>query len=201
MIATRKTGNWIVHLVMSVSARISGSEASPNQSINQHSLPWLLCRIALPLLLWGGNIDSAIARVTDISNGCISCHILDPGNGADYRLSTKLRRWASAGVPENVMVFARKAVAPGVRLNGKHPDVSAQLDTGTIPNLCLDCHRNHPDQAPDLGRLLHLIKYTRQQPGAGNHFLSTYRGQCVHCHTLDPSSGKMQIKSGREQGR
>ena len=186
---------------MSKNSRVSGTEAFPKKPTARHSLPLLLCTILLALPLCGGSIDSATARETDIQNGCVSCHILDSGKGIDYRLSTKLQQWARVGVPEDVMVFARKAVAPGVRLDGKHPDVSAQLDEGVIPTLCLDCHRSHPDQAPDLGRLLHMIKYVRHRPGVGNHFRSVYGGRCEHCHMLDANSGKMRIKAGREQGR
>lgn len=185
---------------MQKNARVSRAGAFPKKPTRKHSLPLLLCTILLALALWGGCIDSAIARETDIQNGCVSCHILDSDKDIDYRLSTKLQKWARVGVPENVMVLARRAAAPGVQLDGKHPDISAKLDEGVIPTLCLDCHRSHPDQAPDLGRLLHMIKYVRHKPGVGNHFRSVYGGRCEHCHMLDADSGEMQIKSGREQG-
>ena len=151
------------------------------------------------VLLLSVSCGSAQARVTDISNGCVSCHYVAADGTVDYRLSVKLLSWARDGVPEDVMVFARRAAEPGTRLLGRHPDVSAQLKSGTIPDLCIDCHRSRPAQAPDFGRLLHLLKYTRHKPGVGNHFKSVYGGRCSHCHELDAKTGVMRIKSGSEK--
>lgn len=167
-------------------------------SSNWPSVSLMLFGTILTLVLGALDVDAVFARATDTRDGCVSCHIFDRNTGVDYRLSTKLNEWARSGVPDDVMNFARRAVAPGVQLRGVHPDISTQLNGGVIPKLCLDCHQSNPTLAPDLGRLLHMIKYDHQSLKTKNHFFSVYRGLCVHCHILDTDSGNMGVKSGRE---
>ena len=153
-----------------------------------------LCAVITGLF---SGIEAANGAAPRIERGCVDCHIVSSASGNDYRLAAKLREWSTAGVPEDVMVYARRAVGPGVELRGYHPEVYERVREGPIPGICLTCHGVVED-APDLGRLLHMIKYFRKRDGRPNHFLSIYGGSCAHCHDVDSSTGSVTLRQGRE---
>lgn len=131
-------------------------------------------------------------------NGCVSCHRLREDIGQDFRLSTQIEEWSSEGAPEWLLMVAQRAAPEGVTLTGYHPKVAAQARTETIPDLCLGCHGEDSTYAPPFARLLHLIKFAQPEDLAENHFITSYRGQCTYCHTLNKDTGVMSVKSGKE---
>ena len=70
-------------------------------------------------------------------------------------------------------------------LKGKHPSAEDSLED--IPNACLDCHDAGSKKAPPFGQLLHLVHLT----GANNEFVTTFKGDCTHCHKLDAKTGAL----------
>ena len=127
-------------------------------------------------------------------NGCVDCHRNVP-NRADYRLSTKITEWATKGADAEIMERA-KAAWPTANLSGKHPNVAGMIKSQKIPTTCLSCHGE--DSSKPLYRALHTIHYTG---GADNHFISSYKGFCTQCHSVNltkPPEGTMEVKTGKE---
>lgn len=126
-------------------------------------------------------------------NACVNCHKNYPGQ-FDGRLSTHVKEWASKGVDPHLLEKAQSTMPPGIKLSGKHPDVSAIVKV--IPTDCLMCHSGSSPKVPQFRKLIHRIHLTG---GEENHFLMNYGGTCTHCHKLDQDTGTWSIGSGTEE--
>jgi len=126
--------------------------------------------------------------------GCVSCHTVDKAKGTDHRLSVALAQW-TAGKVDAALLAQSKASAPaGIVLKGKHPAAEDSLED--IPGACLDCHDSGSKKAPPFSQLLHLVHLTG---GTNNAFVTTFKGDCTHCHKLDAKTGVWSMPSGPEQ--
>jgi cytochrome c553 len=125
--------------------------------------------------------------------GCVSCHAVDKAKGADHRLSVALTEWTLGKVDAGLLAHAKASAPAGVTLKGKHPSAEDSLDD--IPGACLDCHDSGSKKAPPFGQLLHLVHLT----GANNVFVTTFKGDCTHCHKLDAKTGAWSMPSGPER--
>lgn len=122
-------------------------------------------------------------------NSCVDCHKNYPGQ-FDGRLTTAIKSWATKVEPE-ILAKAQKTMPPGVKLQGKHPDVSGIVKV--IPNDCLMCHSGKSDKVPQFRKLVHLIHLTG---GKDNHFVAMFGGKCTLCHKLDQNTGTWGFGSG-----
>lgn len=125
--------------------------------------------------------------------GCVSCHTVDKAKGADHRLSVALTQWTLGKIDADLLAMSKASAPAGVTLKGKHPSAEDSLDD--IPGACLDCHDAGSKKAPPFGQLLHLVHLT----GANNTFVSTFKGDCTHCHKLDAKTGAWSMPSGPER--
>ena len=156
-------------------------------NIRRLSAPEFLLLATLVILPLPGLAADAFPK------GCVSCHTVDKAKGADHRLSVALAQW-TLGKVEPALLAQSKASAPaGVVLKGKHPSAEDSLED--IPNACLDCHDAGSKKAPPFSQLLHLVHLT----GANNTFVTTFKGDCTHCHKLDAKTGAWSMPSGAEQ--
>ena len=71
-----------------------------------------------------------------------------------------------------------------------HPNIDAIVKI--IPKDCLMCHKEGTNAGP-LNLIAHKGHY--RNPG-DNAFVNHYQGACLNCHSVNPGSGKMTIKSG-----
>lgn len=104
--------------------------------------------------------------------GCVDCHKPRPDIGRDFRLSVELQE-----------------------IEG-HPDISGMVASQEIPVLCTTCHT--ADFLP-LSNIAHKKHFEFEEDPLENHFISSYQGQCLYCHALDPETGEMTVKSGLEK--
>jgi hypothetical protein len=124
-------------------------------------------------------------------NACVDCHKVYPGK-FDGRLTVALQSWINK-TDDKLLALAQSTMPPGIKLEGKHPDVSKLVKV--IPNDCLMCHGGHSKKVPAFKKLIHRIHLTG---GKDNHFISHYQAQCTHCHKLDANTGTWSIGSGME---
>jgi len=125
--------------------------------------------------------------------GCVSCHTVDKAKGADHRLSVALGQWTAGKIDAGLLAQSKASMPAGVALKGKHPAAEDSLDD--IPNACLDCHDSGSKKAPPFSQLLHLVHLTG---GTNNTFVTTFKGDCTHCHKLDAKTGAWSMPSGAE---
>ena len=125
--------------------------------------------------------------------GCVSCHTVDKAKGADHRLSVALKEWTLGKIDAGLLAKSKASAPAGVTLKGKHPSAEDSLED--IPGACLDCHDSGSKKAPPFSQLLHLVHLT----GANNAFVTTFKGDCTHCHKLDVKTGAWSMPSGPEQ--
>lgn len=126
-------------------------------------------------------------------NSCVDCHKLytEPRK-FDGRLTTLIKNLMKKVEPE-LLEKAQKAMPEGVKLDGKHPNVSSFVKI--IPNDCLACHSSKSKRVPQFRQMLHLIHLT----GKENHFIKNYQGQCTYCHKLDTNTGTWGFGSGKAE--
>ncbi|HEY9841190.1 MAG: hypothetical protein ACAI44_39270 [Candidatus Sericytochromatia bacterium] len=124
-------------------------------------------------------------------NACVECHKHYPQG--DFRLTSILKSWATK-TDEHILAKAQSTMPAGVKLEGRHPDVSQLVKV--VPTDCLMCHRGGSERVPQFRKLIHLIHLTG---GKENHFLMHYGGTCTHCHKLDANTGTWSIGSGKEE--
>lgn len=123
-------------------------------------------------------------------HACVDCHKNYPGQ-FDARLSVALKSWASKTDPK-ILAKAQATMPAGVKLEGKHPDVSALVKV--IPNDCLMCHGGTTSQrVPPFRKMLHMIHLTG---GKDNHFIAMFGGKCTLCHKLDQNTGTWSFAGG-----
>ena len=126
--------------------------------------------------------------------GCVSCHTVDKAKGTDHRLSVALAQWTAGKVDAGLLAQSKASAPAGVVLKGKHPAAEDSLED--IPGACLDCHDSGSKKAPPFSQLLHLVHLTG---GTNNAFVTTFKGDCTHCHKLDAKTGAWSMPSGPEQ--
>ena len=126
--------------------------------------------------------------------GCVSCHTVDKAKGTDHRLSVALAQWTAGKVDAGLLAQSKASAPAGVVLKGKHPAAEDSLED--IPGACLDCHDSGSKKAPPFSQLLHLVHLTG---GTNNAFVTTFKGDCTHCHKLDARTGAWSMPSGPEQ--
>lgn len=134
------------------------------------------------------------AAVDAFPDGCVSCHVLDKEKGQDHRLSTALKDWTAGKVEPGLLAHSKATMPAGVALKGKHPAAEDSLDD--IPGACLDCHDAGSKKAPPFSRLLHLVHLTG---GTKSPFVTTFKGDCTHCHKLNAKTGEWALPSGPEK--
>jgi cytochrome c553 len=125
--------------------------------------------------------------------GCVSCHTVDKAKGVDHRLSVALGQWTAGKIDADLLSMSKASAPAGVVLKGKHPAAEDSLDD--IPNACLDCHDAGSKKAPPFSQLLHLVHLTG---GTDNAFMTTFKGDCTHCHKLNAKTGTWSMPSGAE---
>jgi len=69
-----------------------------------------------------------------------------------------------------------------------HPPIDTIVNT--VPDDCNMCHGSY---ASPLNTITHTAHYANTEE---NHFVSSYKGQCLECHSIDTSTGKTGVKSG-----
>ncbi len=75
------------------------------------------------------------------------------------------------------------------KLSG-HPKVDAIVKN--LPQDCLMCHKEGAKAGA-----LNLITHRDHSRNPGdNHFVTAYQGACLNCHSVNPDSGEMIVKSG-----
>jgi hypothetical protein len=138
-------------------------------------------------------LPSLVLAADPFPKGCVSCHTVDKAKGADHRLSVAMAQWTAGKVDPALLAQSKASMPAGVVLKGKHPSAEDSLED--IPNACLDCHDPGSKKAPPFSQLLHLVHLT----GANNVFVTTFKGDCTHCHKLDAKTGAWSMPSGAEQ--
>ena len=124
--------------------------------------------------------------------GCVDCHINMPERKQDERLSILMAQWRQKVRPE--LLMKAQAVAPaGIKLKGMHPASPKALES--VPNNCKLCHTKESKMAPPLAALIHTIHLTGEQ----NQFLTTFQGECTHCHKFAAATGSWNMPSGPEK--
>lgn len=141
---------------------------------------------ALPML--------GLAAGDPFPKGCVSCHTVDKAKGTDHRLSVALKQWTAGKVDAGLLAQSKASAPAGVVLKGKHP--AAEDSVEDIPSACLDCHDSGSKKAPPFSQLMHLVHLTG---GTNNVYVTTFKGECTHCHKLDVKTGAWSIPSGPEQ--
>jgi hypothetical protein len=121
---------------------------------------------------------------------CVDCHA--GRAGTPPLLSTIMKQW-SATIDGKVLATLQTFVPKGMMLKGKHPGVSTIKD---IPAACVKCHAAMSKLAPPLAPVIHGIHLTG---GEANPFLTTFQGECTHCHKLNAVSGQWSVPSGTEK--
>jgi hypothetical protein len=121
---------------------------------------------------------------------CVDCHTGRAGTPAP--LSTIMKQW-SATIDGKRLARLQTFVPKSLMLKGKHPGVATIKD---VPTACLKCHAAMSKLAPPLAPLIHGIHLTG---GDANPFLTTFQGECTHCHKLNAVSGQWSIPSGAEK--
>ena len=125
--------------------------------------------------------------------GCVDCHINMPERRQDERISTLMARWTNDAGPK-LLRHAQAALPAGIKLAGRHPDVSASLRN--IPSACMGCHGKGSKTAPAFSKMLHTIHLSG---GAENHYLTIFQGECTSCHKMDAATGAWSMPSGPEK--
>ncbi|MEO8033287.1 MAG: hypothetical protein ABI837_02570 [Acidobacteriota bacterium] len=120
---------------------------------------------------------------------CVDCHTGKAG--APPLLTAILKQWS---VKVDAKDLARmQAFAPkGMTLKGKHPGGAAIKD---IPAACVKCHGAMAKLAPQFPAMIHGIHLTG---GDANPFLTTFQGECTHCHKLS-TTAQWSTPSGAEK--
>ncbi len=121
--------------------------------------------------------------------GCVDCHVNRPDMPAP--LSVRIKQW-SEKVDPKLLAQAKASAPKGVTLKGKHLAVPVK----DVPGACLKCHGKGSKMAPPFATMLHAIHLTGSD---GNPFLTTFQGECTHCHKLNTATGEWSMPSGPEK--
>jgi hypothetical protein len=71
-----------------------------------------------------------------------------------------------------------------------HPNVEKIVKVA--PKDCTMCHKAG-GKVPELNLVMHKVHFDKPTENA---FVTTYKGECLHCHALDQKTGAMSVKSG-----
>lgn len=71
-----------------------------------------------------------------------------------------------------------------------HRPIKGKVDR--VPADCLECHKSLDD--PPFSTLVHLAHFSRPDT---NVFLERFGGDCRHCHLMDTSTGRANLKTGQ----
>lgn len=133
-----------------------------------------------------------IVAADNFPGACVDCHINYVDMNVDARFSTLMKQMLEKVEP-NILAAAHATAPAGLKLEGKHPDISGSVKN--VPGDCLMCHYRESTMAPPFAKMLHLIHF---EGGAENPFLTLFQGECTHCHKLNKTSGEWIIPSGPE---
>jgi hypothetical protein len=122
---------------------------------------------------------------------CVDCHVNRPD--MPLPLSVRLKQWNEKVDPQ-LLAKVQPSAPKGMTLKGKHPNVAAM--TKEIPGGCLKCHGKESKMAAPFATMIHAIHLTG---GDENPFLTTFQGECTHCHKLDTKSGQWSMPSASEK--
>ncbi|MGZ8809840.1 MAG: hypothetical protein ACXW29_01770 [Thermoanaerobaculia bacterium] len=122
---------------------------------------------------------------------CVDCHTGRAGM-TPAPLSTVMKEW-SAKIDGKRLARLQTFVPKSLMLKGKHPGVATIKD---VPASCVKCHTTMSKLAPPLAPLIHGIHLTG---GDANSFLTTFQGECTHCHKLNAVSGQWSMPGGAEK--
>lgn len=120
---------------------------------------------------------------------CVDCHINRAGMPAS--LSVIIKQW-NTKVDPSLLAKAQAAAPKGVTLKGKHFNAPVK----DVPASCLKCHAKGSKVAPPFATMMHLIHLTG---GEANSYLTTFQGECTHCHKLNETTGAWSIPSSPEK--
>jgi hypothetical protein len=123
--------------------------------------------------------------------GCVDCHVNRPDMPGP--LSVRMKQWTEKVDPK-VVARLQPFSPKGMTLKGKHPNVAAMVKD--IPGGCLKCHGKGSKMAPPFATLMHGIHLTG---GEANAFLTTFQGECTHCHKLNAATGEWSLPSTPEK--
>jgi hypothetical protein len=148
---------------------------------------------ALFFLMLAGAAPPSARKIPGITakdaypRGCVDCHV-NPQD-APVAFSVFMKQWNDQVDPK--VVARLQPFAPkGMTLKGKHPNVSAMVKD--IPGGCLKCHAKGSKIAAPFATMIHGIHLTG---GDGNAFLTTFQGECTHCHKLNATTGEWSLPS------
>jgi hypothetical protein len=120
---------------------------------------------------------------------CVDCHA--GRAGTPPLLSTIMKQW-NATIDGKRLARLQTFVPKSLMMKGKHPGAAIK----DVPATCVKCHTAMSKLAPPLAPLMHGIHLTG---GDANPFLTTFQGECTHCHKLNAASGQWSIPSGAEK--
>ncbi len=122
---------------------------------------------------------------------CVDCHVNRPDMPAPFSVSMK--QW-SEKVDAKLLAKSKASAPKGMTLKGKHPNVTAMVKD--IPGGCLKCHQKGSKIAPPFATMVHAIHLSG---GDANPFLTTFQGECTHCHKLNAATGEWSLPSAPEK--
>ena len=73
----------------------------------------------------------------------------------------------------------------------EHPKIDQIVEK--IPDDCMTCHKEGTDNAIE-----YIVHYEHYKDPEENHFISSYQGSCLNCHSMDIEEGEVKIKSGEK---
>jgi len=111
-------------------------------------------------------------------HGCVDCH-----TGKSGMPATVANLLAAPAAASKAKPFVPKTFT----LKGKHPSVATITD---IPAGCMKCHTATSKIAPPLKPIIHGVHLTG---GDANAFLTTFGGECTHCHKFNAATGEWSI--------
>lgn len=137
---------------------------------------------------------SGITAQDKFPGGCVDCHVRLPERNMDVRISTQMNKWQESVAPK--LLERLRAVLPeNIVLVGRHP-LLPQQSYRNIPASCMTCHEKSQTNVPAMAPMLHALHLIG---GKDNHFITEFKGECTHCHKLDPKTAKWSIPSGEEK--
>lgn len=155
----------------------------------------LRCSFLVPILLVAVSAAAQPARkIPGITTkdayprACVDCHTGKAG--APPLLSAVLKGW-SEKVDAKKLARMQTFAPKGMTLKGKHPGGPVK----DIPAACIKCHGAMAKLAPQFAGMIHGIHLTG---GDANPFLTTFQGECTHCHKLS-TTAQWSTPSGAEK--
>ena len=111
-------------------------------------------------------------------HGCVDCHTGKAGMPATIAKIVTSPAAASRA----------KAFVGTFTLKGKHPPIVDSVKE--IPAQCMKCHTATGKIAPAFAPMIHGVHLTG---GDANPFLTTFGGECTHCHKFNSATGQWSM--------